>query len=88
VAQSQRRYGLVLASPLELNGTSMSVGNSRLDHHDGRSWNFAVQVRLVDGSEGVWLRDELAVHTRRLLEWARDDASVGDAPGAEEEMAA
>lgn len=36
-------------------------------------WTFTTNVRWIGGTEGEWLRRELASVLRDLLAWARDD---------------
>jgi hypothetical protein len=47
-------------------------------------WELDSEVRWVGGSEGDWLRHELAGVLRDLLGWAREDMNGGgDADGRE-----
>lgn len=38
-------------------------------------WEFRTEVRRIAGTEGAWLRQELAAVIRDLLVWAHDDLS-------------
>lgn len=57
--------------------------------HGEVDWTFITDVRWVDGSDGEWLRKELAGVVRELLVWASEDminSEDGD-PGEERRAA-
>lgn len=43
--------------------------------HGGDQWDFRTEVHHVGGTEGAWLRQELAAVIRDLLVWAHEDMS-------------
>jgi len=53
-----------------------------------RRWRFTADVRRVDGTEGDWLRHELARVLRDLLTWAHEDMTGDGAQHDGEERAA
>jgi hypothetical protein len=50
-------------------------------------WELNNEVRWVGGSEGDWLRQELAGVLRDLLDWAHEDMNGGGADDREERAA-
>lgn len=68
-------------------GVPFPPGRSDSDQRRENRWELNSEVRWVGGSEGDWLRHELAGVLRDLLDWARDDMNGGDADDREERAA-
>ena len=60
-------------------------GRSRVDDQ----WSVECEVRRVGGTDGMWLRRELASVIRELLVWAHQDRTrrVDDDPGEDQQTA-
>ena len=51
-------------------------------------WEVTTAIRRVGGTEGEWLRRELAGVVRELLAWAREDMTARSHQHGDEEQAA